>query len=517
VLRSLDQSRISQKTRLRIEELERKFPRASDAIVEEDKTELMTATGSPIPPDKAQLMNDDQWVSAMRKYKPSSYRPGGGATELSHLLAEFARKDRSRFAALALKMPDDIDPLYFSAILDGMCGRYANLDKDRKEADRKTFDNTPTELFLNVIDRLHALPLRPCGSAVCSCVEMLAKRELPQRVLEVISYYAIADHDPVEDTWKEQGGDPHHQGINCVRGQAAEAIGALLFADHARLADLQPVLFALANDPTVCVRTCAIRAFSPLLNSSRDLAVELLLQACGSCEDLWGTHPFEHFIHYAVFTHYGQLRELLQSALKSTNEKAVDNASTQIVRAELDGIDVGDDAAVIRRGTEAMRKAAADVYARNLGSKFVGDTCAEHLKEFFHDDSSSVRDEVSSAFFRLSGPRLLELREFIAQFIESKCFQNETYRLLHALEESNVQLPEIVGRAAERVLEFLGEEGTSIAHHGSMIAHTISTLVIRQYEQTTHSAVKKQCLDLIDQMERVGYLGLSEELGKIDR
>jgi hypothetical protein len=50
-----------------------------------------------------------------------------------------------------------------------------------------------------------------------------------------------------------------------------------------------------------------------------------------------------------------------------------------------------------------------------------------------------------------------------------------------------------------------------------MVAHGISTLVVRQYEQTTDDAIKTHCLDLIDRMERVGYLGIGDELNRIDR
>lgn len=164
-----------------------------------------------------------------------------------------------------------------------------------------------------------------------------------------------------------------------------------------------------------------------------------------------------------------------------------------------------------------MRKAAAHVLARNLSDDAAGDKCAKRLEEFFSDASKSVRQEVSRAFFHLSGERLLQLEDFIARFIESASFENETNCLLHALEESNVQLPQIICRAGERILGFLGEEGTNVANHGSMVAHGISTLVVRQYEQTTDESVKTHCLDLIDRMERVGYLGIGDELNRIDR
>jgi hypothetical protein len=306
-------------------------------------------------------------------------------------------------------------------------------------------------------------------------------------------------------------------GINSVRGQAAEAISSLLYDDNARLGTLRSALRALSQDTIISVRTCAINAFIPLLTFARDAAVELFLKACADSHAIWATSPFERFVHYAVYSHYEQLRSVLQLALACDNLKAVENAARQIILAERGGVDVGADAAKIRSGNESMRKAAADVYAQNLSHEVVGEKCAQHLEEFFSDGTESVRQEVSSAFFHMSGDRLLQLTGFIARFIESKCFENETDRLLYALEESNVELPQIICRAAERVLEVLGEEGTHIAFRGSMIAHQISKLVVRQYDQTTDDTIKAHCLDLIDRMERVGYLGIGDELNRIDR
>lgn len=524
VLRSLDKLRISRKTALRIEELERKFPNLTDAIVQEDNTSMASFVGSPISSEATGLMTDANWISAMEKYDGSTDRFGGGPIELSRSLAEFARKDRSRFAALVTRMPDDLNPVYFSAILDGLCSLYASLNQEQKEADEREIAATPTELFLAVIDRLHALPGQPCGSAICGCIRKISDRQFPRRVLEIVSRYAVSDPNPETDIWQQTaggskyyGGDPHLHGINSVRGQAAEAISSLLYGDNARLDALRAALDALSQDPIVSVRTCAIEAFLPLLNFARDTAVELFLKACRGCQAICATRPFERFVHFAVYTHYQQVRELLQFALACDNTKAIENAARQVILAELGDVDVGADGSSIRSGNEAMRKAAAGVYALNLSHDVVGEKCAARLEEFFSDEAESVRQEVANAFFRMPGDRLLELAGFIARFIESKCFENKSEGLLHALNESNVELPQIICRAAERILEFLREEGAHIAYHGAMTAQEISTLVVRQYEQTTSDAIKTQCLDLIDRMERRGYLGIGDELNRIDR
>ena len=108
---------------------------------------------------------------------------------------------------------------------------------------------------------------------------MLADRSIPDNLLDIISYYAVNDPDPKSDIWKKDEGGfyggPYEHGINCVRGQAAEAIAALLCDDSSRIERLRSAISALSVDPVISVRTCAIKVFLQLLNFSRDEAVAL--------------------------------------------------------------------------------------------------------------------------------------------------------------------------------------------------------------------------------------------------
>ena len=172
-----------------------------------------------------------------------------------------------------------------------------------------------------------------------------------------------------------------------------------------------------------------------------------------------GTPPFEEFVHYAIYSSYPQLRELLQFALihqTSTpwSMPRVRSLWQNLTMSMLDWTRLA-----FGREPRQCAKSAANVYARNLRHEVVGDKCAEHLEEFFGDEAESVRQEVSRAFFGLSGEWLLSLKGFISRFIESKCFENETNRVLHALEQSNVELPEIICRAAERILRISRQGG----------------------------------------------------------
>ncbi|MCA9051694.1 MAG: hypothetical protein KDA89_23310, partial [Planctomycetaceae bacterium] len=149
--------------------------------------------------------------------------------------------------------------------------------------------------------------------------------------------------------------------------------------------------------------------------------------------------------------------------------------------------------------------------------KALANRSVERLRLFFNDESQNVRERVARVFWNMSGERLLELETFLMEFIESPSFETDPECLLHALNESSVRLPNVICRAAERVLEFIGIEGSQVASGASMAAHSISTLVIRQYAQSTDNDLRRRCLNLIDRMERIGYFGIADEMKKLDR
>ena len=145
------------------------------------------------------------------------------------------------------------------------------------------------------------------------------------------------------------------------------------------------------------------------------------------------------------------------------------------------------------------------------------DCCDRHVNRLFDDENESVRQNCSAAFWNMKGERLLQLESTISSFVESRSFETEPQSLLMALNESRAELPKVVCRSAERVLEFIGEEGGNLANSEASSAYSLSTLVVRQYAQSTEGELKRHCLDLIDEMERRGYMGIADELGKLDR
>jgi len=57
----------------------------------------------------------------------------------------------------------------------------------------------------------------------------------------------------------------------------------------------------------------------------------------------------------------------------------------------------------------------------------------------------------------------------------------------------------------------------SAASCGGRAAVVIAKIVVRLYAQTQDAAIQSRCLSIIDEMERHNFLGVSDELQRLDR
>jgi hypothetical protein len=279
----------------------------------------------------------------------------------------------------------------------------------------------------------------------------------------------------------------------------------------------RPTIEAVISDPVISVRVCAVTSLIPVLNWDRDQAVQFFITCCNGIESIWGSPPLVQFVNSSIRTHYHKLRELLFNALVCSNENAVKSAASQIIRFDLGIASLSKDAEAVRNGNEWMRMATCREYARNIGHVEVGNKCAERIVQFFDDESDAVRAQIGIAFLKTDGERLLHREDLILRYIESKSFESDPEKLLRVLVNSRSELPNVIVRAAERIVTFIGAKGSNLKFREASAAQCIATLVVRQYAQTTDTTIKRQCLDLIDQMEILNYLGINEELEKLDR
>lgn len=141
--------------------------------------------------------------------------------------------------------------------------------------------------------------------------------------------------------------------------------------------------------------------------------------------------------------------------------------------------------------------------------------CREWLKEAFYDPSKKVRDVAGRCFHRLSSDQLCAEVELIDAFLESPAFEHAANFLLMGLEQAVDRLPDVVCRIPERALELFRAQEDKNQH--PWWTHQMSTLVLRLYNQTRNPAIRRRCLDAIDNMIELGVGEVGMDLEKIER
>lgn len=524
---------LSQRGHERLKELRERFPHQS---TEPPDDFAFRAVESPIPQQQAAGLSDEEWLKAMPEYPFGWDDPGsrgrdfleGSAVELSRVLEDVARTDRPRFAALVQRMEDDVNPAYFEAILRGLT-RAKGQGKEDTERDKDQIESLETECLLQAIRRVHGLPNRPCGTEICRAIGEIADREISPDDLKIVGYYATEATDPENDAWRprEEGASPVHGGgpfgfgINTTRGAAAEAIMRLILEDRDRSQVFEPFLERMCDDPVLGVRCCLFNALLAYRNYDRDQAVVWFLRACEGGEPLFASQPYERFLHYAGHSDYGRLRPLLQCGLNAEDPDVVKVAARQTALAGLSEDEQLEearrDAEKVRGGTDPMREAAAEVYARNIAKPVVGHRCRALLVRFFIDESAEVRSAAAWYSARLPSEIGKEYLDLITAYIDSPAFPNAHDMLLHRLENSPSALPgEVALKLADRFIQQVGDAAGDVATSAAGDAPAVAKLVFRQYARATDPETRRRCLDLIDRMERHQLYGVRQQLTEHD-
>jgi hypothetical protein len=204
--RHLEPERISKRGKARIAELGRRFPDPKLTRAQMRQAAQYRKGGfmpPPIPQIAFAKMKDAQIIKVLQKYSSTDNK----AWELYSPIQHAAKADRKRFAALALKLPNDILANHFDAILWGLIDDARQVIKGgpdgKTDIEVPNDPLLPTEELLKVVQRVHLLPDTPCGRAICRVADAIAKGPVPAELVEIVAYYAINDPDPKTEVWDE--------------------------------------------------------------------------------------------------------------------------------------------------------------------------------------------------------------------------------------------------------------------------------------------------------------------------
>ena len=169
---------------------------------------------------------------------------------------------------------------------------------------------------------------------------------------------------------------------------------------------------------------------------------------------------------------------------------------------------------LLSHDSEQTRAAFALVMAANLttASHRGRGRCEQALRQCFNDPSTRVRDAAARFFRHLRDDGWREFAELIEAFIASQAFSDGRHWFTQALEKSSSIPTELVHAIFERGIELVRR---SLGRRDEVMPGIYRRLppspLLRLHERDDSEQGRRQCLDLIDEMFRLGIGSRLEE------
>lgn len=168
-------------------------------------------------------------------------------------------------------------------------------------------------------------------------------------------------------------------------------------------------------------------------------------------------------------------------------------------------------------GTEAQQIGASAIFSRFVAKAEYRALCEDALKKLFHSPYEKVRAELAACFDDFQGAAIGTYGGLIQAYIHSPTFDANSYRLIHALEQTTAKLLEVTCEVCERFLDVAHAAIIDPRTHAAAEADRISQLIIRVYRQSADKDLQARCLDIIDRMAQLGTPRLTQALADYDR
>lgn len=502
ILKTIGPDVLSERARLRLAELERKFP--GEALPEAYGVRGGVVR-SPIGLEKARFMSDREWLRAIRKYAGDErhiYEENGvigGARELASTLQARVKEQPQRFVSFLEKLPGDVNADYAEAVVSGLRESDADgalvaraikaalrwLEGDFGRMANWTIQKHPSAgLDADVL----AFLIRSAehGSASDTAVQTTGpvKEKKRERASELLS----------------RDRDLSSSGINGERGAAYEALSSVLWDHEETLPDILSLLERqIENEPLGSVRICMAHTINSVGKYEPDRAVQMFRRLVAMDQRVLHGHAAQHMLNWVVHRSPDLVGEIVSDLLKS--EHVSQRAYGYFLESLLALLDDERNAAFVAGFAESSlrRQMAAYRGAANVASDHHGDRTASWLLPLFSDDERLVRaDTVGIDWSGLLGAAQ-DRSAFIRAYIASPAFNNDSDHLMRALEDRVSQFPELTFEAVDRVLALSGgwTEEDKRGHYSTL--HHLSRVIVELYRSVEGgSDAERKILDLFD-------------------
>jgi len=341
----------------------------------------------------------------------------------------------------------------------------------------------------------------------------------------MLHWLATEHDDPEKEAWQEDAGegrtyyngDIHTNGINTTRGRAALAVWDLVLRDAVYVERFRATLDRMVRDPSGSVLSCVAGTLRAVAYRDPSLALRLFLGMNLSEERVLATRHVYGFVRDRLRDGFADVRPLLERMLRFHHPEVCEAGARLAALALLMDQDTADLVDEALRGSAHQRLGVARVASANITSPECRRWSEEMLVELFNDDDVGVREEAAKCFRQLKDVVLVSYGSLIVAFCDSNAFHEDSFWLLHTLEESLGRLPGMTCLVCERFLDRFADEARDIRTHRAADGYTLTKLVFRTYQQRQNDEWTPRSLDLIDHLCLEGIGNAVRELEQFER
>ena len=233
---------------------------------------------------------------------------------------------------------------------------------------------------------------------------------------------------------------------------------------------------------------------------------------------LLATPHVYHFMRDGLRDGFADLQPIVERMLRSS-EPEVCKAGARLAGI---AVLVGHESAAALvdealRGHAGHRLGVAQVAAANIAEPECRVWSEMMLRALFDDDDADVRRKVASCFGQLRDETIDTYGDLVAAFCDSSAYQDESFWILHKLEESRGWLPGTTCMVCEKFLDRFADEARDIRTHRAGDAPTVAKLIFRTYQQHQSDEWTSRSLDLIDRLCLEGIGEAGDEFEQFER
>ena len=223
------------------------------------------------------------------------------------------------------------------------------------------------------------------------------------------------------------------------------------------------------------------------------------------------------FIRRLLVEYFDVFKPILERMIRSPESNTGEVGAKLICLANLSNQDVADLVNEVFIGSAHLRLGVAQVASANIAQPECRNWCETTLAELFNDKDVDVRREAASCFRELEGESLDAYEDLFANFCDSSAFQDDSYSVTHALENSLELPPRITCLVCNKFLDRFAHQSSDFSQGRFGYTRTIVKLVFRFYQQYLNGKWAVHALELIDQLCLKGIIDLESEFEQFER